>query len=104
MTLISVQLEDNLESTSSFITLEERVLNILQKHDLDGHVSTVVEETTTNEGKINFKKNKAKAKHIIFDLVKDNLMSMIILLKNTRNCFDTLTNIFKNKDSSEDEG
>ena len=40
----------------------------------------------------------------MFDLVKDNLMSMIIMLKTATECFDTLTNIFKNKASSQEEG
>ena len=65
-------------------------------------MTIVVEDPTTNEDRINFKKNQAKAKYVIFDLVKDNLMSMIILLKITRECFDTLTNIFKKKDSCQE--
>ena len=80
------------------------MLNILEEHNLDGYVSTVVEDPTTNEWWIKFNNNKAKAKNIIFDSVKENLMSRIIPLKARRECFDTLTNIFKKKDSSQEEG
>ena len=104
MTSISFLLEDRLEGTSNFNTWKARVLNILEEHNLDGYVSIVIEIPTTNEGRINFKKNQEKDKHMIFDLVKDNLMSMIISLKSARECFDTLTNIFKKKESSQEEG
>ena len=53
---------------------------------------------------INFKKNQSKDKHIIFDSVKDNLMSMIIPLTTARECFDTLTNIFNKKASIQEDG
>ena len=49
MTSIFVRLKDQLEGTSNFNTWKERVLNILEEHDLDSFVTTVVEEPTTNE-------------------------------------------------------
>ena len=104
MTSIFVQPEDRHQGTSNFNTWKERVLNILEEHDLDSLVTTMVEEPTTNEGEINFKKNQAKAKHIIFDSVKDNLMSAIIPLNTARECFDTLTNLSKKKALSQEEG
>ena len=104
MTLISVRLEDHLECTSKFNTWKERVLNILEENNLDSYVSIVEEDPTTNEGRINFKKNQEKAKRIIFDSIKDYLMSMIILLKTAKECFNTLTNIFKKKALIQEEG
>ena len=80
------------------------MLNILEENKIDGYVSTMVEKPTYNEERIKFNKNQAKSKHIIFDSVKDNLMSMIIPLKTESECFDTLTNIFKKKASSQEEG
>ena len=73
------------------------VLYILEEHDLDSYVSTMVEEPTSNSRCINFKKNQAKAKRIIYDSVKDNLMSMIAPLKTAKKCFDTLTNLYEKK-------
>ena len=104
MTFIFVRSEDCLEGTSNFNTWKARVLNILQEHDLDSFFTTMEEDPTNNEYKIKFKKNKEKAYHTIFDLVKDKLMSMTILLNTTRESFDTLTNLFKKKASSQEEG
>ena len=89
MTSILVRSEDRLEGTSNFNTWKERVLNILEEHDLDSFATTMVEEPTTNERRIKFNKNKANSKHLIFDLVKENIISMIIPLKTARECFDT---------------
>ena len=58
MTLIFVRPKDRLEGTSNFNTWKERVLNIIEEHNLDGYVYKVLEGTTTNEVKINFNKNK----------------------------------------------
>ena len=102
MTLVFVQPKYRLEGISNFNTWKVRVLNILEENNLDGYVSTMVEDPTTNEGKINLKKNQENTKHIIFDSIKDYLMSMIIPLKTVRECFNTLTNIFKTKASSQE--
>ena len=60
MTSIYAPLEDHLEGNSNFNTWKENVLNILEEHVLDTYVSTMVEDPTTNVGKVNFKKNKSK--------------------------------------------
>ena len=64
------------------------MINILEKHYLDTFVTTVIEEPTINAGRTNYKKNQAKAKRIIYDSVKDNLMSLITPLKSKNECFD----------------
>ena len=74
------------------------MINILEEHDLDSFVATVIEEPTTNAGRINYKKNQAKEKRIIYDSVKENLMSMITPLKMTKECFETHRNIYGKKD------
>ena len=61
----------------------------------------MVEKTTSNARCINFKKNQAKAKQRIYDLVKDNLMPGITSFKITNECFDTLTNLYEKKASSQ---
>ena len=66
------------------------VLNILEEHDWDNFVLNAVEEPTTNAGRKTFKKNQAKAKRIIFDSVKDNIMPVIAPLKTVKECFDTI--------------
>ena len=63
------------------------VLNILEEHDLDGYISNMVEDPTSNAMCINCKKNHAKSKQNIFDSMKDNLMSMITPLNTTKEFF-----------------
>ena len=96
-----VILEHRLEGTSNFNTWKVRVLNILEEHDLDGYVSNVVKDPTTNARWTTFKNNKAKSKWIIYDLGKENLMPMIIPLKTEKECFNTLTNLYDKKDLSQ---
>ena len=57
----------------------------------------MIEEPTTNEGRINYKKNQAKEKRIIYDFVKDNIMSVITRLKKTKECCETLMNLYEKK-------
>ena len=72
-------------------------MNILEEHDLNSFVTTVIEDPTTNAGRINYKRNQEKEKRIIYDSMKDNLMSVITPLKMTKECFDTLTNLLAPK-------
>ena len=73
------------------------MFNILEEHDLDSFVTSVIKEPTTNAGRTNYKKNQAKEKHVIYDSMKENLLSMITPLKTTNECFDTLPNIYEKK-------
>ena len=97
MASISVKLEYRLEGTTNFNTWKARVINILEEHDLDSFVTTVIEEPTTNARRTNYKKNQANSKRIIYDSMKDNLMSVITSLIMAKECFDTLTNLYEKK-------
>jgi hypothetical protein len=101
MSSISVRPEDRLEGASNFNVWKARVLNILEEYDLDNFVISTVEEPTTNAGRTTFKKNQAKAKRIIFDSVKDNIMPVIAPLKTAKECFDTLSNLYEKKAPSQ---
>ena len=77
------------------------MINILEEHDIDSFVTSVIEEPTTNTGKKIYKKNQAKAKRIIYDSMKDNLMPVITPLKTAKECFDTLMNLYEKKDPTQ---
>ena len=81
----------------NFNTWNAKVLNIMEEHNWDTYVSTFVQDPTSNARCINFKKNQAKAKRIIYDSVKDNLMFVITPLKTAKECFDILTNLYEKK-------
>ena len=93
MTTPSVKSKDRLEEASNFNAWKSRVLNILEESDLDDLVTRVVEEPTTAQGKAAFKKKQAKAKRVIFDSVKDNLMAVLAPLRTAKECFDALDNL-----------
>ena len=67
---ISVRPEDRLEGASNFNVWKLRVMNILQDLELDQFVTTMMEEPASNAGRPAFRRNQAKAKRVIFDLVK----------------------------------
>jgi hypothetical protein len=59
-------------------------------------VTTMVEEPTTNAGRPTFiRKSQTKAKRIIFDLVKDNIMPTMTSLMTAKDCMDTLVNLYE---------
>ena len=97
MTTPSVKSEDRLEGASNFNAWKARVLNILEESDLDDLVTRVVEEPTTAQGRAAFKKKQAKAKRVIFDSVKDNLMVVLAPLRTAKECFDALANLYEKK-------
>ena len=97
MNSISVKAEDRLEGSSNFNVWKVRIRNILEEYDLDHFITNIVEEPITVVGRTNFKKNQAKAKHIIFDSLKDNIMPVVAPLKTAKECFDTLTNLYEKK-------
>jgi hypothetical protein len=73
----------------------------LQEHDLEQYVTIVVEEPTNNAGRATFRNNQSKAKRIIFDSVKDNIMPTMTSLMNANDCMDTLVNMYENQAPSQ---
>ena len=72
-------------------------MNILEEHDLDQFVTNELETPTSAAGRSSFKKNQAKAKRIIFYSVKDSIVIILTPLTTTKECFDTLTNLYEKK-------
>jgi hypothetical protein len=101
MSSISVRPEDRLEGASNFNVWKAKVLNIVEEYDLDNFVTNTVEEPTSNAGRTAFKKNQARAKRIIFDSVKDNIMPIIAPLKIAKEFFDTLSNLYEKRAPSQ---
>jgi hypothetical protein len=92
---ISVRAEDRLEGASNFNVWKLCIKNILQEHDLEQYVTTVVEEPMNNAGRMTFRKSQVKAKRIIFDSVKDSIMHEMTLLMTAKDCMDILVNLYE---------
>jgi hypothetical protein len=95
---ISVRVEDRLEGVTNFNVWKLLITNILQEHDLEQYVTTVVEEPTNNVGRAAFRKSQEKAKQIIFDSIKDNIIPAMTSLMTTKDCMDTLVNRYEKQD------
>jgi hypothetical protein len=93
---ISVRAKNRLEGAANFNVWKLWITNILQEHDLEQYVTTVVEEPATNAGRAVFRKNQEKAKQIIFDSVKDSIMSAMTSLMTAKDYMDTLVNLYEN--------
>jgi hypothetical protein len=46
------------------------IVNILEENDLEELITRVIEEPTTNTARATYRKKQAKAKRIIFDLLR----------------------------------
>lgn len=95
-----MRFEDRLNGAMNFNTWKARVLNLLEEHDLDGYMNSEDQEPTDDNGKTTLKKNQAKAKRIIFDLVKDHLIPIISPLKTAKECLNALVKPFETKTPS----
>jgi hypothetical protein len=58
-------------------------------------VTTVVQETMNNVGRVAFRKSQAKANRIIFESIKDNIMPAMTSLMTSKDCMDTLVNLYE---------
>ena len=92
---ISVRVKDRLEGATNFNVWNLCITNILQEHDLEKYVTTMVEEPMNNARRVAFRKSQAKAKRIIFDSVKDSIMPIMNLLMISKDCMDTLANLYE---------
>jgi hypothetical protein len=97
MATSSVKAEDRLEGASNFNAWKVMVFNILEEGDLDELVTRVIEKPTSNTSRAAYKKRQAKAKRIIFDLVKDSMMPLFGHLRTTKEYFIALANLYENK-------
>lgn len=85
----SLRPERVLEGASDFSSWKTRILTLLEEHELYHFVTSVVEEPSSNAVRATFKRNQAKVRRIIFDSIKDNMMTILAPLKTGKECFDT---------------
>ena len=93
--------EEKLQGSANHNSWKARLTAILEENDLDDVVFNTIEEPTSNAGRTAFKKKQAKARRIIYDCVRETLVPNITSLKTSKECFDTLTNLYEKKASSQ---
>ena len=72
--MIGMKVEDRLDRTSNFISWKSRVLRILEENDLLKYVNENVPEPKEEGEKAQWKKNDARERRILVDLVKNHLV------------------------------
>jgi hypothetical protein len=77
------------------------ITNILQEHDLENYVTTMVEEPMNNAGRVASRKSQANFNRIIFDSFNDNIIPTMTLLMTTKDCLDTLVNLYEKQAPSQ---
>jgi hypothetical protein len=98
---ISIRAEDRVEGATNFNVWKIQITNILQEHDLEKYVTTVVKKPMNNAGRGTFINSQEKAKRIIFDSVKDNIIPAMTLLMTTKDCMDTLVSLYEKQAPSQ---
>ena len=83
MTTNGFKLEEKLYGSTYFNSWKARLTTILDENDLDDIVFNVIQEPTTNDGKLGYKRKQGKARRIIYDYVRKSLMPNITSLKTT---------------------
>jgi len=93
----SIKADDRLVGAANFNVWKYRIINILEENDLEHFISREIEEPTTNTARATYKRKQTKAKRIIFDSIKDNMMPIIGHLRTAKDCFDALANLYEKK-------
>ena len=58
-------------------------------------------EPITDAGRLAYKKKQGKARRIIYDSIREELMPNISSLKTAKECYDTLVNLYEKKAPSQ---
>ena len=98
---LSIKKEDRLEGSSDFHLWKMRVMNILQENELSHFVTSEPVEPTSSTGQATFLKNRAKARTIIFDSVRDSIMAIMTSLMTPKQCMDALTQLYEKSATSQ---
>jgi hypothetical protein len=98
---ISVRAEDRLKGATKFNVWKLFITNILQEHDLEQYVPTVVEEPMNNAGRMDLGKSQSNAKRIIFDSVKDSIILAMTSMMTAKDYMDTLVNLYEKHTKSQ---
>ena len=94
MATVGFKPEEKLYGSTNFNSCKASLTAILDENDLDDIVLNVTEEPTTNTGRLANKRKQGKARRVIYDSIKKELMPNITSLKTTKECYDTLVNLY----------
>ena len=99
MTVNILRSKEELQGSANYNSWKVKLTAILEENDLDDVVFNVIEEPTSNTGRLAYKRKQGKTRRIIYDSVKETVMPNIKItaLKTAKECFDTLANLYEKK-------
>ena len=89
-----VKPEHMLQGSSNFAAWKARIMNTFVEFDLDDLVTRNLEEPIVVATRATYRKKQAKAKRLIFESIKDNMMPLVQSLSTAKECFDTLSKMY----------
>ena len=76
MATIGFKPEEKLHGSTKFNSWKARLTTILDENDLDEIVLNVTEEPNTNAGRLAYKRKQCKARRVIYDSIKEELIPL----------------------------
>ena len=71
MATVGFKPEEKLSGLANFKSWKARLTTILDENDLDDIVLNVIEEPTTNVGRLAYKRKHGKARRVIYDSIRE---------------------------------
>ena len=90
----TVKPEHMLWGSSNFAAWKAQIMNTFVEFDLDDLVTRNLEEPTAVAARAAYRKKQAKAKRLIFESIKDNMMPLVQSLPTAKECLDTLSKMY----------
>ena len=84
MSTVGFKPEEKLSGSANFNSQKDRLTTILNENDLDDIILNATEEPTTNDGRLTYKRKQGKARRVIYDSIKEELIPNITSLKTAK--------------------
>ena len=93
----STNLDERLEGIEKYHAWKYRIGLILEENDLAKFIKGVVPEPKEDEAKEKYKKDMIRAKRIIVDSIKDNLIPQVSSKDTAKEMFDALSRMYEGR-------
>ena len=90
-----------MDDASILLSWKDKVTLLLEKNDLWDIIKDVVASLIDPHLLTTHKKKEVKAKRIIIDAIKDNLIPHVFEKKTTKDMFDALVSLYQSKNSNQ---
>ena len=93
----STKLDEKLEGAENFIAWKYQIMLILEENDLKGFIKEEVVEPEEAKAKSKHKKDIIKAKRIVSDSIKDNLIPQVSSSTTRKEMLYALSTLFEGR-------